>query len=236
MNETTSGSENSLRTLAQSLASDNAYVSLPSFSVNLILGLILSLILIELYSKYGRSLSNRRTFGAIFPSLLLTTLFIITVVKSSLALSLGLVGALSIVRFRTAIKEPEELIYLFFSIALGLGLGAGQRGLTIIAFILFALTVIIKSKIYTPTGPNNAYLTLHTRGCENSYQTILQILKDTCSVVHLRRYDKVNSAEEFIFYVNILATSQIVALREKLLALEPKVDFTLTDQVQPNID
>ena len=51
----------------------------------------------------------------------------ITIVKSSLALSLGLVGALSIVRFRTAIKEPEELSYAFLSIAIGLGLGADQR-------------------------------------------------------------------------------------------------------------
>ena len=52
--------------------------------------------------------------------------FVILIVKSSLALSLGLVGALSIVRFRTPIKEPEELIYLFLAIAIGLGFGAGQ--------------------------------------------------------------------------------------------------------------
>ena len=48
-------------------------------------------------------------------------MLIITVVKTSLALSLGLVGALSIVRFRSAIKDPEELLYLFFSIAIGIG-------------------------------------------------------------------------------------------------------------------
>ena len=53
----------------------------------------------------------------------MTTMLIITVVKSSLALSLGLVGALSIVRFRAAIKEPEELAYLFLTIAIGLALG-----------------------------------------------------------------------------------------------------------------
>ena len=53
-------------------------------------------------------------------------MIIITIVKSSLALSLGLVGALSIVRFRTAIKDPEELSFLFISIAIGLGMGANQ--------------------------------------------------------------------------------------------------------------
>ena len=56
----------------------------------------------------------------------MTTLLVIAVVKSSLALSLGLVGALSIVRFRTPIKEPEELAYIFLAIALGLCLGADQ--------------------------------------------------------------------------------------------------------------
>lgn len=55
---------------------------------------------------------------------------VIFVVKSSLALSLGLVGALSIVRFRTPIKGPEELVYLFLSIAIGLGFGAGFTNLT----------------------------------------------------------------------------------------------------------
>ena len=51
---------------------------------------------------------------------------VITIVKSSLALSLGLVGALSIVRFRTPIKETEELIMLFINLAIGLGLGASK--------------------------------------------------------------------------------------------------------------
>ena len=63
------------------------------------------------------------------------------IVKSSLALSLGLVGALSIVRFRAAIKEPEELVYLFLIIAAGLGCGAGQLKITIVG-ILFSLLII----------------------------------------------------------------------------------------------
>tara|TARA_B100000470_G_C19572660_1_gene294192 strand:+ start:109 stop:600 length:492 start_codon:yes stop_codon:yes gene_type:complete len=63
------------------------------------------------------------------------------IVKNSLALSLGLVGALSIVRFRAAIKEPEELVYLFLIIAAGLGCGAGQLQITIVG-IIFSLIII----------------------------------------------------------------------------------------------
>ena len=68
---------------------------------------------------------------------------VITIVKSSLALSLGLVGALSIVRFRAAIKEPEELVYLFLIIATGLGCGAGQLKITLIGILVAIMIIII---------------------------------------------------------------------------------------------
>ena len=62
------------------------------------------------YAKYGNSLSNRKKLMQTFVLISVTVMLVISIVKSSLALSLGLVGALSIVRFRAAIKEPEELI------------------------------------------------------------------------------------------------------------------------------
>ena len=65
-----------------------------------------------------------------------TTFLVILIVKSSLALSLGLVGALSIVRFRTPIKEPEDLVYLFLSIGLGIGFGAFQVLSTLVIFLI----------------------------------------------------------------------------------------------------
>ena len=84
------------------------------FIIKLILSSLLGYLLGYLYINYGKSFSNRLDISYIFPMLSIVTMLIITVVKSSLALSLGLVGALSIVRFRTPIKEPEELNYLFF--------------------------------------------------------------------------------------------------------------------------
>jgi hypothetical protein len=80
--------------------------------INLGVGVVLAVILRWHFARYGSTLSNREEFAQVFPFILLTTILIITVVKSSLALSLGLVGALSIVRFRTPIKESEELAYI----------------------------------------------------------------------------------------------------------------------------
>ena len=110
-----------------------APLSLGALLLGLTTGLILSLILRWHFQRFGSTLSNRAEFAQVFPFIVMTTILIITVVKSSLALSLGLVGALSIVRFRTPIKEPEELAYLFMAIAIGLGLGADQLLPTVVS-------------------------------------------------------------------------------------------------------
>ena len=78
----------------------------------------------------------------------ITTTIVITIVKSSLALSLGLVGALSIVRFRAAIKEPEELVFLFLIIATGLGCGAGQIKITLIGILFSLAAIFLYSQFY----------------------------------------------------------------------------------------
>ena len=75
----------------------------------------LSFIVRSFYIKRSFTLVGKTNIGSVLPILSGVVFLVIMVVKSSLALSLGLVGALSIVRFRTPIKEPEELVYLFFS-------------------------------------------------------------------------------------------------------------------------
>jgi uncharacterized membrane protein YhiD involved in acid resistance len=117
-------------------------INLISFIEALILSGFLSFLIQIVYLRFSTSLSNKFDFSKNFIILGLTTTLVITIVKSSLALSLGLVGALSIVRFRAAIKEPEELVYLFLIIATGLGCGAGQLKITLIG-ILFAIFIII---------------------------------------------------------------------------------------------
>lgn len=109
--------------------------------INYVLLVVCSFILKIIYENRSSSLSGKFHVGIIIPVLSQITFLIILIVKSSLALSLGLIGALSIVRFRTPIKEPEELIYLFFSIAIGIGFGAGQTLVTSLVFILIILTI-----------------------------------------------------------------------------------------------
>ena len=107
------------------------------------LGGLLGYFIRGLYGRFAATVSNRDNFSAIFPILTISIILIIFVVKSSLALSLGLVGALSIVRFRAAIKEPEEIVYLFFCIAVGLSLGAEYYMLSIDGVLVFTAIVVL---------------------------------------------------------------------------------------------
>ena len=116
-------------------------INLSGFILSLICSVILSLLIQLFYVKFSSTLSNRMNFSKNFVILATTTCIIIVIIKNSLALSLGLVGALSIVRFRAAIKEPEELVYLFLVIAVGLGCGAGQIKVITVG-ILTSLVII----------------------------------------------------------------------------------------------
>ena len=102
----------------------------------LFLTLFCSYILKYTFEKKSNSLSSKFQLSSMIPILSGTTFLVILIVKSSLALSLGLVGALSIVRFRTPIKEPEDLVYLFLSIGIGIGFGAYQVISTLIIFFI----------------------------------------------------------------------------------------------------
>lgn len=124
-------------------------IYIPEVVVNVILAIILAQLVYGTFVRFGNTFSNRRQFGKIFLLVTVSTTIIISIIQASLALSLGLVGALSIVRFRTAIKEPEELAYTFFAITIGIGCGANARGLTIVCTLLVLAIVAIRGLLFS---------------------------------------------------------------------------------------
>jgi hypothetical protein len=124
-------------------------ISLSSVIMSLLATSVSSFLLRQLYVRYGRSMNNREYFGNIFILLGVTTCSVIIIVKYSLALSLGLVGALSIVRFRAAIKEPEELVFLFLVIAFGLAFGANQFAVGFVLLVTAYIVVVVGSKYFS---------------------------------------------------------------------------------------
>ncbi len=220
-----------IQSFEEFLGASEANIPLFGFILNIILSAILAILLSWLYARYGNSLSNRKQFGRNFLLITLTTMLVISIVKSSLALSLGLVGALSIIRFRAAIKEPEELAYLFLAIAIGLGFGANQTAVTIVAFMIISMILIIAKKFSKKFHDNqNLHLTVQSKDPDKiSIGTILKVLENNCEVVDLRRLDETNKFIEASFMVELKNIDQLSKANVELQNLDDNVKVTFLD-------
>ena len=205
-------------------------ISIPEFISSLLITAFLALILAKIYTKYGSTLSNREVFSRNFMIIALTTMLVITIVKSSLALSLGLVGALSIVRFRSAIKEPEELAYLFLAIGIGLGMGAHQKIITVLAFAIISVIIIISQKFFhSKYDEKNINLTIHSSSKIITLDKILEILVLHSTGVNLRRFDETPEALEVALMITFNDISQLTSGKEALEKLDDKIKFSFIE-------
>ncbi len=210
------------------------FIDINLFIFNMFLTIILAGILSAFYVKFGNSLSNRKIFSQNFILLSITTMLVITIVKSSLALSLGLVGALSIVRFRAAIKEPEELSYLFLTIALGLGFGANQTLVTFLAFVIILLTIYL-IKIFKNEVTNQESLLLNIKTDSIPISQIIELLKKNCVNVNLKRLDEdgiigeENSDLEGTFAITVNNFQDIESIKNELRAHDKKINISFVN-------
>ncbi len=217
--------------LDQYIATQSFQVPVLGFLINIVLAIALSAITSYVYIRFGTSLSNRRSFARNFLIIALTTMFIITVVKSSLALSLGLVGALSIVRFCTAIKDPEELAFLLVTIAIGLGLGADQREISVIAVIAILGVIIIRSRFIERNRDDQVMQLLITGKGEGlpSLENITSVVKLHGTSVRLKRFDMSPHAIEILYLVNFISFDQLKVLADTLRGLSGNLTITYLD-------
>ena len=216
------------------LTQAQAQISTPGFIINLILTAITAYILKKIYVRFGQALSNRNIFGNNFVPIAMTTMVIITIVKSSLALSLGLVGALSIVRFRAAIKEPEELVYLFICIAIGLGYGANQVNVTITGFLLIVIAItLIRKSAFKVENSNVMYLTISKKSKTRlDIEKILEVLERNSFEIDLKRLDESPTANEASFITSFQTKTQLLELREDLYKLDNQLEVTFLDNTK----
>ena len=195
--------------------------SIIDFLINILITIVLAYIMGLIYSKYGNSLSNRRKLMQTFVLIAVTVMLVISIVKSSLALSLGLVGALSIVRFRTAIKEPEELVYFFVAIALGLGMGANQRLVTLAGAIIIIAYIIIQNinAVKNAVQQNLIVTITNTNGGTLDENKVIDSLKNHCSKLDLRRLDESANTTELSLNVEFNDLDSIIKAKNDLKSL-----------------
>lgn len=129
--------------------------SILDMAIALLLALLLGLFIFIVYKKTFRGVMYSSGFGISLVAMSLITTFIILAVTSNVVLSLGMVGALSIVRFRAAIKEPLDIAYLFWSISVGIVLGAGLIPLALFGSAMIGIVLIFFS---SRKGSDQPYL------------------------------------------------------------------------------
>ena len=200
------------------------------FLIQLILTVILSLLIGFFYIKYGNSLSNRKALSRVLVLVSLTTMIIITIVKGSLALSLGLVGALSIVRFRTAIKEPEELAYFFMVISIGLGIGAGQLVVTIIGTLFLSLVIVFINRQKTTEVLPNLIIRFQQQE-ENDLEKAIKLLKKHATELELRRLDEDDQLSEVSFAIRFSSPDNLLSAKKELKSIFPGISFSFLEVI-----
>ena len=217
-----------LEFLQNLFAGESEPIDLFTFLIKVVLTTMLSLIIGYCYVRFGNALSNRKALARNFALIALTTMLIITIVKSSLALSLGLVGALSIVRFRTAIKEPEELAYFFMVIGIGLGIGAGQLLVTIVGTFCLAAVIILLNRKRTVDTLQNLIIQLDTTH-KKDLKTIISLIENGATQLSLNRIEETASITEVSFAVHFADLTALLTTREKLQEKYPAITFSFIE-------
>ncbi len=139
-------------------------VSIPVIIYNIIMVLLLSMVILFVYKKSYQTTVYNRSFAMSLPITAMVTSVIIISVASNIILSLGMVGALSIVRFRTALKNPFDTVFMFWSVGLGITVGAGLILVAGISTFLIGAAILLL--IYMETFTNSFFLIIRANSLE----------------------------------------------------------------------
>ena len=171
-----------------------------------------------IFIKYGESMSSKRGFGNTIILITISVAALIAVVKSSLALSLGLVGALSVVRYRTAIKEPYNLAFLLLAICIGISIGAGQFRFALVVTTIGSIVPFLlkryrnKFEINSSTGDiDSMHIELSSNSDLNQIFKILEKYTNYYSVKSIN--EEVNNRIDLLIRVNILTRDNLEKIR-----------------------
>ena len=153
-----------------------ASVSILDIVVSLVLAFCLGMFIFLVYKKTFSGVMYSSSFGVTLVALTMITTLVILAVTSNVVLSLGMVGALSIVRFRTAIKEPLDIAFLFWSIAVGIVLAAGFIPLAVIGSVVIGMILLVFANRKAHANP---YIVVLSCQDQSSEQQAMQFLNQS---------------------------------------------------------
>ena len=157
-------------------------VSILDMAVALAIAFGIGLFIFLVYKKTNQGVMYSSSFGTTLVALTMITTVVILAVTSNVVLSLGMVGALSIVRFRTAIKEPLDIAFLFWSIAVGIVLSAGMIPLAVIGSIVIGIILIVFVNKKSHSNPYIVIVQCDSHESEEEVKAFLNSCVQKCVV------------------------------------------------------
>ena len=186
--------------LKNSFLEETADFSIAAASVSLLSALFIGLFIFFIYKKTYAGVMYSKPFNTSLVMLSVLTTFVILAVTSNVVLSLGMVGALSIVRFRTAIKEPLDLVFLFWSISVGIILGAGLYSLAFLGSAFITVILLVLTGKVDSSAPYILMLQLEN---ENAELQATEIIKNRFGKVIVKSKSITDGQPELIYEVKV---------------------------------
>lgn len=189
--------------------------------IGLVMGCIVGLIIAFVYKRCYRGVLYSPTFSMTLMMLTLITTPVVMCIKSDIALSMGMVGALSIVRFRTAVKDPMDTAYMFWALTMGILLGA-ELYVHALAVVLGISVILMLMTFVRFRNPNTYLLVVHYD--DYAEQEITQLLRRTVRQRKLRSKTVTRSGAEMTVEVRLDSKQDLVSA---VLNIEGVHDATL---------
>ena len=143
----------SKRQILEYLLESNTSISVTQVCLSLAMAVVLGMLLYFVYRKTYRGTVYSKDFNLTLLLVAIITTLVMQAIGSNLALSLGMVGSLSIIRFRTAVKEPRDIAFLFWAIAVGIVLAAGLIPLAVLGSVFVGIVLLVFAKKKTVDAP-----------------------------------------------------------------------------------
>lgn len=166
-----------------SFLENTASFSIVDSAIALALAFAIGLFIYYIYKKTYTGVMYSASFGVSLMAMTLITTFILLAVTSNIVLSLGMVGALSIVRFRTAVKEPLDIAFLFWAISVGIVLGAGMIPLAVVGSLVIGLVLVLFSNHKSHETP---YLLVVTCANSSSEMAVDEVIKSAAKKYQIK--------------------------------------------------
>ncbi len=191
--------------------------------ITLAITIVLALYIFAVYYLSTRKTFYNKSFNVSLAAIAVITASIILAMQSNLAISLGMVGALSIVRFRTAVKDPKDLVFLFWSISVGIICGAGIYEIAIISSLI--VTIGLFALELTPIGNASGLLVVNCSSLDQESQ-IMDIVKGSCKNVSVKSRNASVAGVDFVVECRAKEPS---AMLQKLQELEGVTGVSLLE-------